>query len=161
MLSACFGAFNPASKIMHRVESGDRARCHSVTVAHISNLALWSKALPMHQGRPCCFSHMRAARNLDPMAPSFHVVEAAFLTDHGRFAEALRLLERAFGIAPDLWLSQTALGLLQLAQAHTEPGIASLQRAATPARGTVRAQAVLATHLARFGYADEVTAFLT
>ena len=64
-------------------------------------------------------------------------------------------------IAPDLWLSQTALGLLQLAQAHTELGIASLQRAATPARGTVRAQAVLATHLARFGYADEVTAFLT
>ena len=106
------------------------------------------------------FVHLRLARELDPMSPVYNAVEASFLLDHGRRAEARTRLDLALDIAPDLWLAHVALGLLHLAEQRPEPGIAALRRAVELADASTRPKAVLAVHLARLGQTDEARAIL-
>jgi DNA-binding winged helix-turn-helix (wHTH) protein/TolB-like protein/Tfp pilus assembly protein PilF len=101
------------------------------------------------------FEHIRWARTLDPMSPLFQTIEGSYLVSAGRLGEAQTRLDRAFDLAPDLWLAHVAQGLLRLAEQRPEAGLASLRRAADLADGTTRPQAVLAVQLAALGQADE------
>ncbi len=104
------------------------------------------------------FTHLRLARELDPMSPFLNSLEASYLLARGRREEARVRLNRAFDLAPDFWLAYRTLGLLQLAEHQPEKAIASLRRAVELAGGNTRIQALLAMHLARLGRRDDAHA---
>lgn len=106
------------------------------------------------------FEHMRLARQLDPLAPIWHMLEGSFLTAAGKYAEAQRHLQIALELSPRLWLTHVALGRLQIAQGQKAEGIAELRRAVELGPDTTRAKAHLATQLALHGQADEARAIL-
>jgi DNA-binding winged helix-turn-helix (wHTH) protein/TolB-like protein/Tfp pilus assembly protein PilF len=106
------------------------------------------------------FEHMRKARQLDPLWPVFHTLEASFLAAAGKHDDAHRRLQTALDISPGLWLTHAALGRLLIAEGRTEAGIAALRRAVELAPDTVRAKAHLATQLALHGQAAEARAIL-
>jgi len=125
-------------------------------------LAHWGLAvLLMSQGRVDeGFVHVRLARELDPMSPLFNTGEASFLLDRGLHAQARSRLERAFDIAPKLWLSHVVLGRLHLAERRTEEGIVALRRAVELAHDSSRPDVVLAATLVDSGQSDEARAIL-
>ena len=125
-------------------------------------LAQWGLAvLMMSQGRlDEGFVHVRLARELDPMSPLFNTGEASFLLDRGLHAQARNRLERAFDIAPKLWLSHVVLGRLHLAERRTEEGIVALRRAVELAHGNSRPNVVLAATLVDTGQSEEARAIL-
>jgi tetratricopeptide (TPR) repeat protein len=115
----------------------------------------------MTQDRPDeGFTHLRLARELDPMSPSLNTLEAGYLLARGRREEARIRLTRAFDIAPDFYLAHRTQGLLYLAEQQPELGIASLRRAVALADGNSRPRALLGMHLARLGQQDETRAIL-
>jgi len=97
------------------------------------------------------FVHLRLARELDPLSPIWHTLEASFLTAAGRYPEAHRRVQAALDIAPNLWLAHAALGRLLLAEGRRDAGFAALRRAVELGADTVRPQAHLAVQLAVHG----------
>jgi DNA-binding winged helix-turn-helix (wHTH) protein/TolB-like protein/tetratricopeptide (TPR) repeat protein len=117
--------------------------------------------LLMTQDRPDeGFTHLRLARELDPMSPFLNTLEAGYLLARGRREEARTRLNRAFDIAPDFYLAHRTQGLLYLAEQQPELAIASLRRAVALADGNTRPRALLGMHLARLGQRDETRAIL-
>jgi len=106
------------------------------------------------------FTHLRLARQLDPMSPVYNTAEATYLLDSGALAQARARLDRAFDIAPNFWLAHLTLGVLLLAEQQPGPGIQALRRAVALADGSTRAPSLLAMHLARLGQRDEARAIL-
>lgn len=106
------------------------------------------------------FEQLRRARNLDPTSPVLLAVEASFLLDQGRLAEARTRLDRAFDFAPNLWLSHVARGQLYFAENRPEEGIAAMRRAVELADATTRPRGVLARHLAIAGRSGEARSIL-
>lgn len=99
--------------------------------------------------------HMRLTRELDPLSPVFNAIEASFLLDLGRLAEAESRLQRALDIAPRLWLSHVVQGMLLVANKRFDEGLTAL-RTATDLGGDIsRPQAVLGARLAAMGRHDE------
>jgi tetratricopeptide (TPR) repeat protein len=103
---------------------------------------------------------MRQTVELDPMSPVFSVIEASYLLDLGRHAEAQRRLDAALALAPNLWPMHVVLGRLRLAEGRVDEGIAALRRAAALGGGSSRPQAVLGVHLAAVGQRDETRLLL-
>jgi TolB-like protein/DNA-binding winged helix-turn-helix (wHTH) protein/Tfp pilus assembly protein PilF len=99
--------------------------------------------------------HMRLTRELDPLSPVFNAIEASFLLDLGRPAEAETRLQRALDIAPRLWLSHVVKGMLLVADKRFEDGLAALRTAAELGGDISRPQAVLGVRLAAMGRHDE------
>jgi len=97
------------------------------------------------------FAHLRVTREIDPLSPIWHTLEAGFLIAAGDHAEAHRRVEVALDISPGLWLAHAALGLLLLAENRKEAGAAELRRAVELGPDTVRPKAHLAVHLATDG----------
>jgi Flp pilus assembly protein TadD len=106
------------------------------------------------------FAHMRLACELEPMSPVFNTLEASFLLDSGQLGEARVRLDRAFDLAPNLWLAHVALGLLLIAEGQTDAALGALRRAAELGQDTSRPKAVLAVQLARAGQRDEARSIL-
>ena len=104
--------------------------------------------------------HLRLTRELDPMSPVFNAIEASFLLDLGRRADAERRLQRALEIAPGLWLSHVVRGMLRLADGRPDEGLAALRKAAELGGDISRPQAVLGAQLAASGRPDEARALL-
>ena len=104
--------------------------------------------------------HLRQARELDPMSLVFNTLEAGYLLDGGRRAEARARLARVFDIAPNFWLAHVTQGLLLLAEQQDEAGIAALRRAVAMADGSTQPSVLLGVHLARLGQRDETRALL-
>jgi tetratricopeptide (TPR) repeat protein len=128
----------------------------NVAVAHYGLAQLL-----MTQDRPDeGFTHLRLARELDPMSPFLNTLEASYLLAAGRREEARARLNRAFDIAPDFYLAHRTQGLLYLAEQQPELAIASLRRAVALADGNTRPRALLGMHLARLGQQDETRAIL-
>ncbi len=105
-------------------------------------------------------THMRLARELDPMSPLLNTLEASYLLARGKRDEARARLSRVFDIAPDFYLAHRAEGLLLLADGQPDQAIASLQRAVALSEGNTRVNALLAMHLARQGRRAEARAIL-
>ncbi|HMN76645.1 MAG TPA: winged helix-turn-helix domain-containing protein [Burkholderiaceae bacterium] len=99
--------------------------------------------------------HMRLTRELDPLSPVFNAIEASFLLDLGRLAEAESRLQRALDIAPRLWLSHVVQGMLLVASKQFDEGLAALRTAADLGGDISRPQAVLGVRLAAMGRQDE------
>jgi Flp pilus assembly protein TadD len=97
------------------------------------------------------FEQMRVARELDPMSPVFHAVEASLLVEHGRLTEARARLGRAFDIAPSHGLAWLSLGLLEMAEKRNDQATAALVRAVEMHDAATRPMAVLAMHYAALG----------
>jgi TolB-like protein/DNA-binding winged helix-turn-helix (wHTH) protein/Tfp pilus assembly protein PilF len=104
--------------------------------------------------------HMRQTVELDPMSPVFSVVEASYLLDLGRLADARRRLDAALALAPNLWPMHVVLGRLRLAEGRVDDGMAALRRAAALGGGSSRPLAVLGVHLAAVGQGDEARQLL-
>jgi len=71
-------------------------------------------------------AHMRQTVELDPMSPVFSVVEASYLLDLGRLADARRRLDAALALAPNLWPMHVVLGRLRLAEGRVDDGMTAL-----------------------------------
>jgi TolB-like protein/tetratricopeptide (TPR) repeat protein len=95
-------------------------------------------------------SHVRWARELDPMSLIMNTMEAAFLFDMGRRDEALARLNRTFEIEPNFWVAHIVLALVHLADREPEQAIAALRRADLLADQSTQAAALLGVQLARF-----------
>ena len=106
------------------------------------------------------FLNLRLARELDPMSPLFNTMEAGYLIDGGRRAEARTRLARVFDIAPNFWLAHATQGLLYFAEQQPGPGIASLRRAVELTDGSTQPSVMLAVHLVRVGQPDEAREIL-
>ncbi|MFT3821994.1 MAG: winged helix-turn-helix domain-containing protein [Rubrivivax sp.] len=104
--------------------------------------------------------HLQRVRELDPMSPVFITLEASCLIDRGALDEAARRLDIALDLAPQLWLTHVAQGLLLLRRRQQQPAIAALRRAVELGPGTSRPKAVLAQQLALLGQATEARAIL-
>ena len=105
-------------------------------------------------------AHLRQARELDPMSLVFNTLEAGYLLDGGRRAEARARLARVFDIAPNFWLAYATQGLLLLAEQQDEAGIAALRRAVALADGSTQPSVLLGVHLARLDQRDEARTLL-
>lgn len=105
-------------------------------------------------------THLRLARELDPMSPFLNTLEAGYLLARGQLNEARLRLQRAFDIAPDFYLAHRTQALLHLADGQPDRAIASLQQAVAQADGNSRPSALLGMHLARLGRRDEARAIL-
>ena len=118
-------------------------------------------SLLLNQDRPDeGFAEMRAARELDPMSPVLNTLEAAYLLEAGRRAEARTRLQRTLDIAPRFWLAHCTQGSLSLADGQADEAIAQMRRAVALADGTSRPLALLGICLARLGQLDEARAIL-
>ncbi|CAN5134708.1 hypothetical protein BH11PSE10_BH11PSE10_10820 [soil metagenome] len=106
------------------------------------------------------FRHLRKARELDPMSPIFNTIEAGYLIDAGRRAEARSRLARVFDIAPNFWLAHATQGLLYFAEQQPGPGIAALRRAVELTDGSTQPSVLLAVHLVQVGRPHEARAIL-
>ena len=106
------------------------------------------------------FGRLRLACELDPMSPVLAAVEASFLVERGRLAEAGERLNRIFDIAPDHGLATMTLGLLLWAEQQPEKAIAALRRAVELNDGASRPKAVLGMHLAALGQTAEARTIL-
>lgn len=106
------------------------------------------------------FAHQRTARSLDPMSPMFNTVEGSCLLANGQLAEARARLNRSLEIAPNLWLTHLAIGLLHMAEQHPDQGIAAIRRAVALSDGTTRPRSVLGVQLARLGETEETRRIL-
>lgn len=104
--------------------------------------------------------HMRKTRELDPMSPIFNAIEASFLLDLGRFAEAEIRLQRALDIAPRLWLSHVVQGMLLVANKQPDEGVTALRKAVDLGGGVSRPRAMLGVQLAAMGRLAEARALL-
>jgi DNA-binding winged helix-turn-helix (wHTH) protein/TolB-like protein len=115
--------------------------------------AQWGLAfLLLTQGRiEDGFAHMALTRELDPLSPIWHTLEASFLTAAGRYPEARRQVQVALDISPNQWLSHAALGRLLLAEGKQDAGFAELRRAVALGSDTVRPKAHLAVQMAVHG----------
>ncbi|MDN3919136.1 winged helix-turn-helix domain-containing protein [Roseateles violae] len=105
-------------------------------------------------------AHMRQTRELDPMSAVFNTLEASFLLDAGRLAEAGRRLDRALEFGPQLWLTHLTLGLLRIASGQDDQGLAALRRAVELGGDISRPKAVLGVRLAGIGQREEARALL-
>ena len=106
------------------------------------------------------FAHLRLARELDPLSPILHTLEASFLTAAGQYPAARRRVQGALDIAPNLWLAHAALGRLLLVEKKTDAGLAELRRAVALGSDTVRPKAHLAMQLALHDHSEEAQAIL-
>lgn len=106
------------------------------------------------------FVHLRTARSLDPMSPAYNTLEASLLLANGQRDEAQMRLNRSLDIAPNLWLTHLAMGLLHMFDQHPDEGIAAIRRAVALADGTTRPRSVLGVQLARLGQMDEARGIL-
>ncbi len=105
-------------------------------------------------------SHMRLARELDPLSPFLNTIEASYLLARGRLDDAQIRLNRAFDVAPDFYLAHRTQGFLHWAQRRPDLTIASLRRAIADADGNSRPSALLGLYLARTGQAAETRLIL-
>jgi DNA-binding winged helix-turn-helix (wHTH) protein/TolB-like protein/Flp pilus assembly protein TadD len=105
-------------------------------------------------------SHMRSARELDPLSPILNALEAGYLVTSGRRDEAKIRLQRVLDIAPKFWVAQLTLARLQAADHQTDQAIESLRRADALADGSTQAAAPLGAQLARAGHRDEALGVL-
>jgi tetratricopeptide (TPR) repeat protein len=100
-------------------------------------------------------THIRWARELDPLSLILNAMEAGFLLDMGRRDEASARLDRAFEIEPNFWVAHIIRALLHLVDHEPEQAIASLRRADQLADQSTQAAALLGVQLARFQKHDE------
>ena len=106
------------------------------------------------------FIQLRLARELDPMSPVMHTLEATFLAGARRFEQARQRLTTALDIAPNHWLAHASLGRLLVAEGKVDAGVASLRRAVELAPDSVRPRAHLAVQLATMGQTGEARSLL-
>ena len=106
-------------------------------------------------------THLRKARELDPMSPLLNTLEASYLLNAGRRAESQIRLARAFDVSPNFWIAHMTQGLTHLAEGQPELGIAAFRRGVTFAHGSTQPESLLAVHLARSGQRDEAQAILS
>ena len=100
------------------------------------------------------FSHLRFARELDPMSRILNTLEASFLLGRGQRDEAAARLARAFEIDPDFWVAHLTLGALQLTDKQPEKAIETFRHAETLADGSTQPTVILGVQLARAGKRD-------
>jgi DNA-binding winged helix-turn-helix (wHTH) protein/TolB-like protein/Tfp pilus assembly protein PilF len=105
-------------------------------------------------------SHMRQARELDPVSPVLNTLEASLLLARGDLDAARVRLDRALDVAPDHGLALEGLGRLLIAERRTDEGLAALRRSVQSSEATTRPKAVLAMFLAQLGRAEEASALL-
>lgn len=105
-------------------------------------------------------SHMRQARELDPVSPVLNTLEASLLLSHGDSDAARVRLDRALDLAPDHGLALEGLGRLLIAERRADEGLAALRRSVQFSEGTTRPKAVLAMFLAQLGRGEEASALL-
>lgn len=124
--------------------------------------AQWGLAqMLLSQGRiETGFTHLRLARELDPMSPVLNALEATYLLANGQLDAARARLDRAFDIAPEHGMALEALGFVHLAQGQSDQGIGALRRAVAVSDATTRPKAVLAMQLARHDQRDEARTIL-
>lgn len=129
---------------------------HNVVEAHFGlGLLLLSLDRP-DEG----FSHIRWARELDPLSLILNTLEAAFLFARGERAEAASRLKRVFEIEPDFWVAHLTQAGWYLADGRADEALAAARRADALADGSSQATAVLGLMLVRMGKSDEARAIL-
>jgi TolB-like protein/tetratricopeptide (TPR) repeat protein len=106
------------------------------------------------------FSHIRWARELDPLSLILNTLEAGFLIDRGQRAEAASRLQRVFEIEPDFWVAHLTQAGLYMAEGRADEALAAVRRADALADGSSQATAVLGLILVRLGKRDEARAVL-
>jgi DNA-binding winged helix-turn-helix (wHTH) protein/TolB-like protein/tetratricopeptide (TPR) repeat protein len=105
-------------------------------------------------------SHIRWARELDPLSLILNTLEAAFLFDRGQRAEAASRLKRVFEIEPDFWVAHLTQAGWYLADGRTGEALEAVRRAEALADGSSQATALLGLMLVRMGKSDEARAVL-
>jgi TolB-like protein/tetratricopeptide (TPR) repeat protein len=106
------------------------------------------------------FSHIRSARELDPLSLILNTLEAGFLIDRGQRAEAASRLQRVFEIDPDFWVAHLTQAGWYLAEGRAGEALDAVRRADALADGSSQATAVLGLMLVRTGKRDEALAVL-
>jgi DNA-binding winged helix-turn-helix (wHTH) protein/TolB-like protein/Flp pilus assembly protein TadD len=106
------------------------------------------------------FSHIRWARELDPLSLILNTLEAGFLIDKGQRAEAALRLKRVFEIEPNFWVAHLTQAGLDFANGRTEAAIEAVRRAEALADGSSQAAALLGQMLVRLGKSDDARAVL-
>jgi DNA-binding winged helix-turn-helix (wHTH) protein/TolB-like protein/Flp pilus assembly protein TadD len=124
--------------------------------------AQWGMAqLLLMQGRlEEGFTHMRQARELDPMSPVLNALEGSLLVAAGKLSEARKRLDRATDIAPEHGLVFESRALLLWAEGQPDKAIGALGRSVELSMGSSRPAAVLAARLAQVGQHDEARLIL-
>lgn len=106
------------------------------------------------------FSHLRRARELDPMSLILNALEAGYLLDRGRRDEAAARLNRAFEIDPGFWVAHLTQAGLHLVDHKPELALEAARRADTLADGSTQAAALLGMILVRLDRRAEAQALL-
>ncbi len=106
------------------------------------------------------FSHIRRARELDPMSLILNALEAGFLINRGQRDEAAARLNRVFEIEPDFWVAHLTQAGLYLADDKPDLALQAVRRADALADGSTQAAALLGVMLVRAGRRDEARALL-
>jgi len=106
------------------------------------------------------FSHIRWARELDPLSLILNTLEAGFLLDRGRQEEAAARLNRAFEIDGDFWVAHLTKAGLYMAEHKPDQALEAVRRADTLADGSTQAKAVLGVMLVRSGRRTEAQELL-
>lgn len=105
-------------------------------------------------------SHIRWARELDPMSLILNTLEAGNLLDRGLRSEAAARLNRAFEIEPDFWVAHLVQAGLYLSDGQPDKALESFRRADALADGSTQATALLGQQLVRSGRRDEARELL-
>ena len=106
------------------------------------------------------FSHIRWARELDPLSLILNTLEASFLLDRGQPEEAATRLSRAFEIDGDFWVAHLTKAGLYMAQHKPDQALDAVRRADTLADGSTQATAALGVMLVRSGKRAEAQELL-
>ncbi len=106
------------------------------------------------------FSHIREARELDPLSLILNTLEAGFLFDRGQRAEAASRLKRVFEIEPDFWVAHLTQAGMYLADGRSSEALEAARRADALADGSSQATALLGLLLVRMGKSDEARTVL-
>jgi DNA-binding winged helix-turn-helix (wHTH) protein/TolB-like protein/Tfp pilus assembly protein PilF len=106
------------------------------------------------------FSHIRWARQLDPLSLILNTLEAGFLIDRGQRAEASTRIQRVFEIEPDFWVAHLTQAGLYLADGRADEALTEVRRADALADGSSQATALLGLMLVRMGKSEEARAVL-